>query len=287
MTKFSTTITDVIRKRYSCRNYQVKPLDDELIGKLKEFLKLKQNTPFNGLARFKLLEIPELNPRQKKQLGTYGFIRGTQYFVIGAIIDTDKALEHFGYLMERLILYATDLGLGTCWVGGTLRRNKFAAYIDVTEQEIVPAITPIGYPSMDRTKIDRLAKWTARSSKRKQWENLFFEGEYGHPLTQERAGQYDLPLEMVRLAPSASNRQPWRVIKESSSHNYHFFINRRGGWYNRLLSFPDFPRIDLGIAACHFHLTIQEKKLEGSWKCMKPEVTTPTHLEYCISWISE
>lgn len=287
MSRFSKSITEIIQRRYSCRTYQVQPLDVQLIGKLIEFLQLKQKTPFNGHVRFKFLEIPELDPTEKKPFGTYGFIRGAQYFVIGAVIDTEKGLEHFGYLMERLILFATDLGLGTCWVGGTLRRNKFAAHINVTENEIVPAITPVGYPSKKRSKVDRLAKWAARPKKRRPWTDLFFEGDCKHPLTQEKAGKYDIPLEMIRIAPSASNRQPWRVIKESDGQNYHFFIKRRRGWYNRLFSFPDFPRIDLGIAVCHFDLTIQEVGLEGNWKFMKPEVIAPTHLKYCISWISE
>ncbi len=287
MTKFSTSITEIIQQRYSCRTYEVQPLDEDLIGKINDFIQLKHTSPFNGHVRFKLLEIPELDQIEKKQIGTYGFIRGAQYFIIGAIKDTDKSLEHFGYQMERLILYATDLGLGTCWVGGTLRRNKFAAHINVTESEIVPAIAPVGYPSTSRRKIDRLAKWAARSKKRKPWEDIFFEGDVKHPLTQERAGNYDIPLEMIRIAPSASNRQPWRAIKESDGQNYHFFINRRGGWYNRLLPFPDFPRIDLGIAVCHFDLTIQEIGLEGNWSCMEPEVIAPTHFEYCISWISD
>ncbi|UCG90304.1 MAG: nitroreductase family protein [Candidatus Heimdallarchaeota archaeon] len=284
--KFSTSIIEIIQRRFSCRTYNTEPLDDKTKNNLIEFLQADHTNPFDGETRFELLEIPELDPKVKTQLGTYGFIQGAQTFIVGAISKkSEYDLENFGYIMEELILLATDLGLGTCWVGGTLKRSKFAAQINITDDEIVPAITPVGYASQSRSKVDRLACWAARSHRRHPWDNLFFEGDCKHPLTRERAGRYDLPLEMIRLAPSASNRQPWRVIKDSK--NFHFFILRKRSWYSRLLSLPDFPRIDLGIAVCHFNLTAQEQGLRGSWQFIQPEIIIPAHLRYLISWISE
>jgi len=35
----------------------------------------------------------------------------------------DKNLEDFGYLMEEAILFATGLGLGTCWLGGSFTKS--------------------------------------------------------------------------------------------------------------------------------------------------------------------
>lgn len=34
------------------------------------------------------------------------------------------------------------------------------------------------------------------------------------PLEKEEAGNYEAALEMVRIAPSASNKQPWRILKK-------------------------------------------------------------------------
>ena len=45
-------------------------------------------------------------------------------------------MEDFGYLMERVILYATALGLGTCWLGGTLTKSSFAEKIDLRAGEM-------------------------------------------------------------------------------------------------------------------------------------------------------
>ncbi|MHA2247167.1 MAG: nitroreductase family protein, partial [Candidatus Hodarchaeales archaeon] len=251
------------------------------------FLRKEHNSPLGGEVRFKLLEILDIDPKEKKRLGTYGFIQGAQSFIIGAATKSVYDLENFGYIMEELILFATGLGLTTCWVGGTLKRSRFAAQINATESEKVPAISPVGYPARNRSKVDKVVKWAARANKRCSWDILFFEGDFKRPLTRKRAGKYATPLEMIRLAPSASNRQPWRIIKECDNQKYNFFIYRKKSWYSRLLSLPDFQRVDLGIAVCHFDLVTQELAIQGNWKIIRPEVVTPTNFEYVISWIGE
>lgn len=278
---------EIIRQRYSCRVYNSDPLEDKTKKKLIEVLQGDHTSPIEGETRFEILHIPELDPNVKKRLNTYGFIQGAQNFIIGVVKPSEYDLENFGYILEELILYATDLGLRTCWVGGTFKRSKFAAQINIRDNEAVPAITPVGVAAKSQSKIDRLARWAARSKRRHPWETLFFEGDCKHPLTRERADQYERPLEMIRFAPSASNRQPWRIIKENHRHSYHFFIIRKRSWYSRFLSWPDFPRMDLGIAVCHFNLTAQELGHKGDWQFIQTDVPIPPHLEYFISWISE
>jgi nitroreductase len=283
--KFSTSVMEIIERRYSCRKYKNQLLDNKTKDKLFEILQGPHTSPFGGKTRFKLLEMSELDPKEKYRFGTYGFIQGAQNFIVGATKTSQFDLENFGYILEKIILYVTNLGLGTCWVGGTLRRSKFAAQINLEDDEAVPAITPVGYASKSRSRVDRLTRWVARSKKRHPWERIFFEGASTHPLPRKRTNQYERPLEMVRIAPSASNRQPWRIIKETGIHTYHFFILRKRSWYSRFLSWPDFPRMDLGIAICHFNLAAQELELLGDWQIITPDFPVPSHLEYHISWI--
>ena len=54
----------------------------------------------------------------------------------------EKNLEDFGYTMERIILFATDLGLGTCWLGGSFTKSRFAEKISANGSERVPAEAP-------------------------------------------------------------------------------------------------------------------------------------------------
>ena len=95
---------------------------------------------------------------------------------------------------------------------------------------------------------------------------------------------------MVRLGPSASNKQPWRVIQED--HAFHFYVQRTPGYRDsllqRMLRVEDLQRVDLGIAMCHFELTARELGLRGRWAAQEPKLETPDPLtEYTISWVGE
>jgi hypothetical protein len=185
--------------------------------------------------------------------------------------------------MEKNILVATHLGLGTCWLGGTFNRSASASRINKRGDEVVPAITPVGYPTDKKSMMDRTIRFFAKSNSRKAWEELFFCGDTRSPLTRSIAGAYVLPIECVRIGPSASNKQPWRCIKERDNDVFHFYISRTPGYGER---YPDvsLQDIDMGIAMCHFEVALQEMNLKGSWQNVKFAPPQST-LEYIVSWI--
>jgi hypothetical protein len=65
------------------------------------------------------------------------------------------------------------------------------------------------------------------ADKRKAWNDLFFDADHT-PLTEMLAGAYAVPLEMVRLGPSASNKQPWRIIRDRD--RFDFFLSHTKGY---------------------------------------------------------
>ena len=133
--------------------------------------------------------------------------------------------EDFGYIMEKKILALTGLGLGTCWIGGSLRREEYAKTHPLEPGWLIAAISPVGYPSEKIGFRERLIKYFAESKKRRPWMDLFFNGEFQSFLTPDVAGKYAEALEMVRLAPSANNIQPWRIVK--SGDIFHFFLHKK------------------------------------------------------------
>ena len=87
----------------------------------------------------------------------------------------------------------------------------------------------------------------------------------------------------MRLAPSASNKQPWRIVRLGDV--FHFFLARDRA-YGSLMPFADLQRIDMGIAMCHFQLAARELGLPGKWHSEEPLVDeTPTNYEYIISFV--
>ena len=240
-----------------------------------------------GNVRFEVLKLEGKKWLEKRRLGTYGFIHGARTFIIGIITKPSKYdHEHFGFLFEKIILFATSLDLGTCWLGGTFRRSEFKSQLKLSANERIPAITPIGIPNKQNIR-STLIKNFARSQKRKLWRDLFFEGRFSRSLSKEKVDKLYKPLEMVRLAPSASNSQPWRIIKDQNEHIYHFFSKRKRSKSLRVFRFPDFPRIDMGIAVYHFHASVIQDGLIGKWYVLKPDIHIPEPLEYLISWKQE
>ena len=92
---------------------------------------------------------------------------------------------------------------------------------------------------------------------------------------------------MLRLAPSASNRQPWRIVKERAKNVYHFYIHRNPQYQQilKLGKLPDLQMVDLGIAISHFDLSLQSRDIQGKWEVTEPsQIMVPENAQYVISW---
>lgn len=108
------SIIEAIKSRTSCRTYSDKPIERDRLTELKDFLASNTEAPFGSYVRFQLLDPDEPEIGNLKNLGTYGVIKGARQFIIGAVRKQTKAMEDYGYSMERNILKATSMGLGTC-----------------------------------------------------------------------------------------------------------------------------------------------------------------------------
>ena len=277
---FSKPITDIIKERISIRSYKPQPLDDSLRTQLNNFIN-ELSGPFSAKVRFILVDSDKLQ-KDNIKLGTYGVISGASTFIISAVDNGDMNFEELGYEFEKLVLFAQSIGLGTCWLGGTFKKGEFAKAIQLKEDEILPTVSPIGYQSESKKILSSFIRFAAGSKNRKNWEEMFFNGNFNTKLSNEEAGEYLLPLEMTRLSPSASNKQPWRIVKDGN--NYHFYLSHTKG-YAKALGF-DMQRIDIGIAMCHFELTSKELGLNGKWMKTKPSIKAQEeNIEYIISWV--
>ena len=282
--EFSEPVAELIRRRFSCRRYVDTPIGQEERGRLEAFLASHTTSPLGSTARFHLVAATEESRQSLRGLGTYGTIRNPTGFVIGAVKPGEKNLEGFGYLMEQAVLYATDLGLGSCWLGGFFTRSSFSRAIRLSGKEAIPAVVAIGHTASPTAEMD-VWRRIANGAQRLPWEQLFFDGRFGVPLAHEKAGLYAEPLEMVRLGPSASNRQPWRIVRDEAG--FHFYVQRSAGYRDviKLARVVDLQRVDLGIAMCHFGLTATETGLPGAWEVRDPGIERPNGLtEYVVTW---
>lgn len=269
-----------MKLRRSVRTYTGAPITQDTKKQISDSIEALKS-PFPTKAAFKLIETQQ-EPNGVK-LGTYGMIKGASVYIGASVPNTVFAAEALGYEFEELILFLTTLNLGTCWLGGTFNKDEFKKAMGTADDVLFPAITPIGYFEKKSLK-ETLVRAVVKADARKPWEALFFNRDFRTPLTRAEAGAYAFPLEMLRLAPSASNKQPWRVVK--SDNMYHFYEYKTPG-YSSAFNF-DMQSIDMGIAACHFELAAAEKGLPGSFNLnAEPQIDCPENTVYKFSWASE
>lgn len=203
----------------------------------------------------------------------------------GVIFDMDGLLLD----SERVALAtvaATALGLGTCWLGGTFNRAKARLALGLADGEIVPSITPIGRPAARRSIAESLVRAGAGADRRKPWASLFFDGGWTRPLTEAEAGPWDRVLSAVRAGPSASNKQPWRVVRTgvAAAPSFHLYLDEDRA-YNSALPGIRIQELDMGIAMRHFEAASRALGLPGSWRRLDaaPLAAEPP-LSYVASW---
>ena len=263
-------IVETIQKRRSVRTYTGEPLSDEHIAQIKQYINQLQ-APFGINARVELISA-SFNGKPVK-LGTYGYIKGAGDYLAMVYEKAPFAETAAACMFEQAVLFCTDLGLGTCWLGGSFSRSDFKKQVKLKPGEKLRIVSPVGYAS-DRKRF--LEKYIVRAdnnhASRKPFGELFFDKNFDTPLTESAAGIFLKPLEMVRLAPSANNKQEWRVLLEDKA--LHFYKK----------PYPMFDAIDMGIALCHFELTCKELSIDGKFEILK-DFSNYDKLKYVISWI--
>lgn len=240
-------IFGIIEERKSCRTFNGLRLDKEVIVRLEqEILNLPQLFKDVALPEIRFVDAEVSDGR----LGTYGFITGARQFLVMASGKTPAELVQAGYMFETLILRATAMGLGTCWVGGTFRKSQFAKAFggNLYNKEIV-IISPVGHPTPKRRFAERMIRKVTKENQRKPFGMLFPGVGENTPLGRV--------LQSVRWAPSSTNSQPWRATCKK---------NPEGKWTVDFSCSTNnrFSAIDMGIAYCHFLLTSGQENL--AWK---------------------
>lgn len=295
---------DTIKQRRSVRTFEDEPLRPADLSFVQaQTVALGETTgPFGHRVRPDFRVVQGGRSSDGERIGTYGVIRNAQAFVGVVVENQPEAMVDLGYLFEGFILNLTARGLGTCWLGGTFNRKTLSGRVRVNEGEVLPIITPLGYPGSQAGLQDRFMRRVAGSDRRKPFTELFFATDFSSPLGPDGAGDWTEPLEMVRLGPSASNKQPWRVVLTSGAapagegapapsapgtpapQQAHIYLSRTPGYVGNKLGF-DMQRIDIGIAMLHLERAWAAKGRQGSWSFEEPGLTVPDeHTEFIATF---
>ena len=274
--------SDLIKQRVSCRNFTNRKLDEQTAFSLRTACSTLTQTPFNTAVTFEILN---QHIDGVARIGTYGTVKNPAAFLYGHCEITPIAYCGYGYLLEKLILFATHLGLSSCWLG-FYRRRSLQHDLNPPEGEAIPALGALGYPSGKTSAYGIVARSISAGRRRKDHGRLFFWQDFSTPFDLSKGGPFGEALEMVRIAPSAGNLQPWRIVVSDDGGVVHFYADLSesyGGLIRKSLKW-----IDIGIAMCHLDLVLAEQGTTGSWVIEPPKLEGGTrNTEYVASWRSD
>ena len=276
---------EAIGTRTSIRTYDGEPLTENDQNEVQKLFLEAVPGPFGGKPRFLLATHSEIEDEASRatslkgglRIGTYGMIVGAPAFIAGVVSKGPFACVDFGYCLEGIILRATELGLGTCWVGGAFGRTAIARALDARKDEFVPATTPIGHAAGKPTLQDIVVQASARARTRKDSSSLFFEADddgFLAPMTD--AGVWTDVLEAVKNGPSASNKQPWRLVLDRREGDVLHLVLYEDRPYNNMLGDVKLQELDMGIAMRHVEVAAKAAGLSGHWNRLDPD---PIQLE--------
>ena len=208
------TILEAIDARHSVRAYRNERIPEEIRLRLDGFA--EQCSRESGLHLFIRYDDPE---GFDSRLAHYGRFRNVNNYIVLAGRKGPDFDFLCGYYGEKLVLFAQQLGLNTCWAALTFNRRRVRAAIP--EGETLCMIIALGYG--ENQGAPRKSKTAADVTETGSAETWFAEG-----------------VEAALKAPTAVNQQKFA------------FSVRDGEPWIRVRGFGSYTKVDLGIAAFHF-----------------------------------
>ena len=259
-------LLEAIKERRSVRSYDGNRLTDLQIATLLDALN-ESSSPFGGRLTIRL---KEFDLRKGYRPTTYGMIKGARhFFLLASGADGESALST-GFRFEQIVLKAWQMGLGTCWIAATFKGSDFDRDQTWPEGETLRIVCPVG-TAAPPTATERLTRLALRSANRLPFDRLFYHTDFHTPLHKDN--RFAEPLEMLRLAPSSTNSQPWRALV-CDNHTVHFYYRHKS----------DISLIDCGIGFCHFHKTEKFRGHDGIFFKADATPAPPRDWKYLISY---
>lgn len=157
------------------------------------------------------------------------------YFALVGNTADKHLLEKTGYYGEILVLEATSMGLGTCWIGGSYDKESCEKQINIGADEKLISVISVGYAKENKTVKEKIISGIMHR-KTKTIEQMYTdEGE-------RVPDNFINGMRAVQKAPSGVNRQPVKFHYRDGIVK----ANIEGKVLNE--------KIDLGIAMLHFEL---------------------------------
>lgn len=238
------TELQAIEKRISCRAYRDEKIAQDILAALEAKINEINQT---GNMHFILVN-SDGDKTPYLQLASAMFAGKVHSYIILCGAEDPITAEKVGYFGEQIVLYATQLGLGTCWVGGTYDRASVTALIP--EGGKIWDVIPLGYAAEKMPLKQKMIRTAIRAKDRKIEQ--FVESATSFMNLPE---WFRKAIEAVRMGPSAVNQQPVHFTYDGGNITACLHKHLHGMEYN-----------DMGIAKYHFEVAARANSINGTWE---------------------
>ena len=212
------TLQEAIVARHSVRQYLEKPIENEKITQLQALI---DECNREGKLHIQLV-VNEPNAFSGG-IAKYGGFSGVGNYI--AMVGPKGEDEKLGYYGEKIVLLAQTLGLNTCWVG--LSYKKQPDKYQVLEDEALPCVIALGYGATQ-----------GKAHPQKKGIESFCKVEGTMPEWFRKG------MEAALLAPTAINQQ-----------KFEFGLgNGNQVTAKTRFALTPYAKLDLGIVKCHFEI---------------------------------
>ena len=215
----------LIEETYSVRDYSEKPISENLKNEIISYFPNSKNLLENIKTDIKFLNNSEVYNALNGKAGYNGIMINAPHYIIIYSEKADNYIENSGYRASDIILKATDLGLNTCFITMS-DRKEISKILNIPEGMEITALIALGYKDKDLKNVSNDTKAGGNYSKanvniadntpsyRKDLEELVFSESFGNSATLDELMNIGIfeHLRTVLFAPSALNSQPWRFI---------------------------------------------------------------------------
>lgn len=165
--------------------------------------------------------------------GTYGFIGGSRHYLVVHTAGAVNRLTYIdcGMIAELMALDATRVGLGSCLMTGSLRDTSFARDAGLSGADSLLLVSPVGHTRSPRLAEVLIGKMSRSGSRMPLNRFVFADSAMTIPW-QPGSGDAGLchAIEGLGKAPSALNRQPWRVVVADDHIEIHNSESDSNSW---------------------------------------------------------
>jgi len=229
---------DAICYRYSVRKYKPLIISETHQKSIHDFFNTLESISSRNHINVELFEADQrFEDLFKGVTNGYFRVKAPHYICFSTNDYTQDNLLNIGYLGEKISLYLTTLGIGSCWLGTPIDKDAFSMLTSHKNDEYV-IMMAIGYPEKELSPI--------LSRKRLPLNKL---------VSENYPSVFNHVVDAFVASPSAVNVQPWKlsltpqiieVKSQSRSLLSKIFVKK-------------YRAIDLGIAICHINEALDEE----------------------------